>query len=80
MTLFLNLFAFFTGKLELIQIIQDYFCSDSNTLPKFTPIKTCNFPCFDQCVHSELILAKASFAEEPVSWKLFHFEKHPVYY
>lgn len=46
-------------------------------------MKTCNFPCFDQCArseHSEPILAKAPFAEEPMSWKLFHFEKHPVYY
>lgn len=43
-------------------------------------VKTCNFPCFDQCAHSEPILAKAPFAEEPMSWKLFHFEKHPVYY
>jgi len=44
------------------------------------PMKTCNFPCFDQCAHSEPIHAKAPFTEKLVSWKLFHFEKHPVYY
>lgn len=60
--------------------MQDYFCSDSNTIAKFMPLKTCNFPCFDQCVHFEPILAKAPFVEESVSWKLFHFEKQPVYY
>lgn len=49
--------------------MQHYFCSDSNTLDKFTSVKTCNFPCFDQRAHSEPILAKAPFAEEPMSWK-----------
>lgn len=53
----------FIRKLALVQLIQDYFCSDFNTLAKFTPMKTCNFPCFDQCAHSEPILAKAPFAE-----------------
>lgn len=44
------------------------------------PMKTSNSPCFDQRVYSEPILPKEPFAEETVSWKLFHFEKHPVYY